>query len=170
MKHFALGSVTTVLVIAIGVWLYLKLGLAEVRGDLPPSRWETSLMTSAAHASVRRRAPELPNPVAPTEENLIAGGKLYLNECSGCHGTPGKPNESREALYPPIPDLPAGGTSYSEAQIFWIAKHGMRLSGMFANGKWDSDQKLWTITAYVARIKSVPLRVQEEVAKPKPAK
>jgi hypothetical protein len=41
---------------------------------------------------------------------------------------------------------------------------------MFANGKWDSDQKLWTITACVARIKSVPLRVQEEVAKPKPAK
>jgi hypothetical protein len=58
MKHFALGSVTTELVIAIGVWLYLKLGLAEVRGDLPPSRWEISLMTSAAHASVRRRAPE----------------------------------------------------------------------------------------------------------------
>jgi thiosulfate dehydrogenase len=122
MKHFALGSVTTELVIAIGVWLYLKLGLAEVRGDLPPSRWEISLMTSAAHASLRRRAPEVPNPVAPTEENLIAGGKLYRDECAGCHGTPGKPNESREASYPPIPDLPAGGTQYSEAQIFWIAK------------------------------------------------
>jgi mono/diheme cytochrome c family protein len=170
MKHFVLGCVTTLLVIVIGGLLYLKLGLAEVRADLPPSRWETLLMTSAVHASVRRRAPDIPNPVAPTEENLIAGGKLYLDECAGCHGTPGKPNESREALYPPIPDLPAGGTQYSEAQIFWIAKHGIRLSGMFANGKWDSDQKLWTITAYLARIKSLPPRVQREVAKPSPAK
>jgi mono/diheme cytochrome c family protein len=170
MKHFLLGVVTTLLVLAIGVLLYLKLGLAEVRGDLPPSRWETSLMTSAVHASVPRRAPEIANPVAPTEENLIAGGKLYLSECAGCHGTPGKPNESRDTLYPPIPDLPADGTRYTESQIFWIAKHGIRLSGMFANGKWDSDQKLWTITAYIARIKSLPPRVQEELAKPSPAK
>jgi mono/diheme cytochrome c family protein len=170
MKHFLLGVVTTLLVLAIGGLLYLKLGLAEVRGDLPPSRWETSLMTSAVHASVRRRAPEIANPVAPTEENLIAGGKLYLSECAGCHGTPGKPNESRDTLYPPIPDLPADGTRYTESQIFWIAKHGIRLSGMFANGKWDSDQKLWTITAYIARIKSLPPRVQEELAKPSPAK
>ena len=169
MKHFLLGVATALLVLAIGGLLYLKLGLAEVRGDLPPSRWESSLMTSAAHASVRRRAPEAPNPVAPTDENLIAGGKLYLNECAGCHGAPGKPNDPN-TLYPPIPDLPTAGTQYSEAQIFWIAKHGIRLSGMFANGKWDSDEKLWTITAYIARIKSLPPRVQEELAKPIPTK
>jgi mono/diheme cytochrome c family protein len=170
MKYFLLGVVTTLLILAVGGLAYLKLGLAEVRGDLPPSYWEQSLMSAAAHASVRRRAPEVSNPVAPTDENLIAGGKLYLNECAGCHGTPGKPNESSDTLYPPIPDLPANATQYSEAQIFWIAKHGIRLSGMFANGKWDSDQKLWTITAYLARIKSLPPRVQEELAKPGPAK
>ncbi len=170
MKYFFLGVVTTLLVLAAGGLAYLKLGWAEVRGDLPPSHWEQSLMSAAAHASVRRRAPEISNPVAPTDENLIAGGKLYLNECAGCHGAPGKPNESSDTLYPPIPDLPAMGTQYSEAQIFWIAKHGIRLSGMFANGKWDSDQKLWTITAYLARIKSLPSRVQEELAKPSSAK
>jgi thiosulfate dehydrogenase len=170
MKNFLLGVIMTLLVVAIGIPVYLRLGLAEVRADIPPSRWERSFMSSAVRASVRRRAPEMPNPIAPTEENLIEGGKLYVNECAGCHGTPGKPNESSEALYPPIPDFPAVGAQYSEAQIFWIAKHGIRLSGMFANGKWDSDQKLWTITAYLARIKSLPQRVQEELAKPSPAK
>jgi mono/diheme cytochrome c family protein len=170
MKQFLLGVVTTLLLLAIGGLAYLQLGLAEVRADLPPSRWEKSLLSSAVRASVRRRAPELPNPAAPTDENLIAGGKLYVNECAGCHGTPGKPNQSSDTLYPPIPDLPAMGTQYSEAQIFWIAKHGIRLSGMFANGNWDSDQKLWTITAYIARIKSLPPHVQEELAKPVPTK
>jgi thiosulfate dehydrogenase len=170
MRKFVLGVVTTVVLLAVGALLYLKLGLAEVRADVPPSRWEQSLMSSAVHASVHRRAPEIANPVAPTEENLIAGGKLYLNECAGCHGTPGKPNDSSDTLNPPIPDLPATGTQYSESQIFWIAKHGIRLSGMFANGKFDSDQKLWTITGYLARIKSLPPRVQEEIAKPSPAK
>jgi hypothetical protein len=46
-----------------------------------------------------------------------------------------------------------------------VAKHGVRFSGMFANGKWESDQKLWTAAAYIKRVKSLPLRVEQELAK-----
>ena len=169
MKNFLLGILFTLVVLAVGAYAYLELGFAEVRADIPPSNWERALMFSAAHASVRRRAPEVPNPVPPTDENLIAGGKLYRNECSGCHGTPGKP-EAGDVLYPPIPQLPVTGTTYTEAQIFFVAKHGVRLSGMFANGKWDSDQKLWTIAAYIKRIKSLPPQVEQELAKPEAPK
>jgi mono/diheme cytochrome c family protein len=169
VRYFLLGVLFTVLVLILGGLAYLRLGFAEVRSDVPPGKWETALMFSAAHASVRRRAPELPNPIPPTNENLVAGGKLYLNECSGCHGAPGKPGLP-DALYPPIPQFPGRGTDYTESQIFWIAKHGIRLSGMFANGKWDSDEKLWTISAYVSRIKSLPPQVQQELAKPEPPK
>ena len=66
MKYFLLGVVTTLVLLAVGAVLYLKLGLAEVRADVPPSRWEQSMMSSAVHASVRRRVPEIANPVAPT--------------------------------------------------------------------------------------------------------
>ena len=167
MKYFFLGVFTTLAALAVGGFAYLWLGWAEVRGDLPPSRLESYLMTKSVHASVRRRAPELPNPVAPTDENLIAGGKIYLGECAGCHGIPGAPDSESTAasLYPPVPQLPKVGTEYSEAQIFWIAKHGVRRTGMFANGKWDSDKKLWTAAAYVQRIKSLPPHVQQELAK-----
>ena len=164
MKNFFLGVFTTLAVLIVGGFAYLRLGWAEVRGDLPPSRLETYLMTKSVHASVRRRAPELANPVAPTEENLIAGGKIYLGECSGCHGAPDS-ESTPDVLFPPIPQFPKVGTEYTEAQIFWIAKHGVRRTGMFANGKWDPDQKLWTAAAYISRIKSLPLRVQQELAK-----
>jgi thiosulfate dehydrogenase len=169
MRNFLAGVLFTAVVLVIGAFAYLRLGYAEVRADLPPSKWETALMFSAAHASVRRRAPELPNPIAPTDENLIAGGKIYRNECAGCHGTPGKP-DSGNALYPPIPQLPIAGTTYTEAQIFFVAKHGIRFSGMFANGLWDSDQKLWTAAAYIKRLNSLPAHVQQELAKPEPPK
>lgn len=36
-----------------------------------------------------------------------------------------------DALNPPAPQLPEVGTEYSEAQVFWVAKHGIRRSGMF---------------------------------------
>ncbi len=169
MRNFLGGVLFTLFVVTLGAFAYLRLGFAEVRADIAPSQWERALMFSSVRASVRRLAPEIPNPVAPTDENLIAGGKIYLNECAGCHGAPGKP-DSGDSLYPPIPQLPVVGTDYTEAPIFWVAKHGIRLSGMFANGKWDSDQKLWTAAAYIKRIKSLPPNVEQQLAKPEPPK
>ena len=91
MRNLLLGILTALLVLALGGFACLKLGFVEVRGDRPPSRLEAYLMSSAVHASVRRHAPEVQKPIAPTDENLIAGSKQYRGECSGCHGTPGKP-------------------------------------------------------------------------------
>jgi mono/diheme cytochrome c family protein len=165
MKQFFLGSLVTVLALALGAITYMRLGLSEVRGDVPASNMEASLMRMAVHASVLRHAPEVRNPVEPTEENLIAGGKMFLNECAGCHGTPGKARKWADTLNPPAPQLPEVGTEYSEAQIFWVSKHGIRRTGMFANGVWDSDQKLWTLAAYIYRIRNLPPRVAEEIDK-----
>jgi mono/diheme cytochrome c family protein len=166
VKNFALGVAVTLVVLGLGGLLYLRLGFAEVRADLPPSRFESAVMHSAMHASVRQRAPKIPNPVPATDENLIAGGKFYLEGCAGCHGAPGKPDESSDSLYPRIPQLPVVGTELTEAQIFWVTKHGIRYSGMFANGKFHSDEKMWTMAAYIKRIKNLPEKVKEELAKP----
>lgn len=165
MKQFFLGCLATVAVFAVGGFVYLRLGLAETRSDVPPSRLESSLMRMAVHTSVRRHAPEAVNPVPPSDDNLIAAGKMYLGECAGCHGTPGKVSKEDNSLNPPAPQFAEVGTEYSEAQIFYVAKHGVRRTGMFANGVWDSDQKLWTLAAYIYRIKNLPPRVAEEIQK-----
>jgi mono/diheme cytochrome c family protein len=82
------------------------------------------MMTAAVHASVRRHAPELANPFPPSDETLVAGGKIFLNECAGCHGTPGKATDYSDTLYPPAPQLSKVGTQYTEVEIFWIANYG----------------------------------------------
>jgi mono/diheme cytochrome c family protein len=168
VKHFLLGALTAIVIVAVGGFAYLRMGQAEVRGDLPPSKLESLLMSSAVHASVRREAPEEPNPVAATDENLIAGGNLYHDGCAGCHGIPGKAKkDGGDVLFPPVPQLPLVGTDYTEAQIFWVIKHGIRRTGMFANGKWNTDKDMWTMAAYIKRMQSLPPHVQEELDKPK---
>lgn len=167
MKNFFLGVLVGIALPVVGALSYLRLGLAEVRADVPPSQWESYLMNTGLRASLRRKAPDVPNPVLPTDENLIAGGQFYLRACAGCHGTPGKPFGSKgSSLYPPIPELPVIGTELSEAQIFWVAKHGIRRSGMFANGAWASDEKLWTVAAYIKHMNSLPPAVRGAVEKP----
>jgi hypothetical protein len=88
MRNFVLGVIFTIAVFSVGVLAYLLLGFAEVRGDVPGMRLESRLMTVAVHASVNRQAPELANPFPPTDETLIAGGKIFLNECAGPEGPP----------------------------------------------------------------------------------
>jgi mono/diheme cytochrome c family protein len=161
MKTFLLGAITGAVLLAIAVMLYLRLGFAEVRADLTASGLETHLMTAAVRASVQREAPEEPNPVTPTDENLIAGGKMFMNNCAGCHGGIDGADDNSGTLFPPIPQLHRVGTDYTEAQIFWIAKHGIRRTGMFANGKWYPDKDLWAMAAYVKRIRNLPSAVRD---------
>ena len=63
MKNFVLGSFVTLVVLAVGGLIYLRIGLAEVRGDIPPSQLESVLMRMAVHASVRRQTQEIPNQI-----------------------------------------------------------------------------------------------------------
>ena len=169
MKNFFLGVVFTLVFGALAVFAYLCLGFVEVRADIPATRFETALLGAAVHASVRRHAPETPNPVQPTEENLIAGGKVYLSECSGCHGEleRGK-GGSASSLVPSPPQFSSVGTEYTEAQLFWIAKHGIRHTGMFANGVWDKDERLWQVSAFLKRIRSLPPGVRTTLLTPPP--
>lgn len=166
MKNFLLGVISTLAVLTLAVLGYIRFGFAEVRGDIPASRFESSLLRAGLHASIRREAPETPNPVAPTDENLIKGGKYYMEACAGCHGRPGEPfGSGGVGLIPPVPEFPVVGTELSEAQIFWVAKHGIRRSGMMANGVWAKDEYLWTVAAYVKHIGSVSQAVKDGIAK-----
>jgi mono/diheme cytochrome c family protein len=166
MKQFLWGVVSTLVVLVAGGLAYLLLGFAEVRGDLPVTGMERTLMRAAVHASVRRHAPVDSDPVPPTDANLIAGGREYLNQCAGCHGTPGKEDRFPQALNPAAPHLPTEGTEYTEAQIFWVAKHGIRRTGMFSNGVWDADSVLWPIATFIRHIKSLPPAVRDSLAAP----
>ena len=166
MKYFLMGVFATLFALAAGGFLYAWLGLAEVRGDVPSSPVEAYLMHMGVHAAVRRNAPELRSPVPATDVNLITGGKMYLDQCAGCHGTPGKQRKFPDGLNPPVPQFPTAGTDYTESQVFWVAKHGIRRTGMFSNGLWDSDEELWALAGYIKRMNHLPPHVQEELAKP----
>lgn len=170
MKNFIAGFIAGTLFLIAGALLYLRLGLLEVRADAPIPSFTASVLYSGIHASTRRTAPKLPSPLPQTDETLIAGGKLYLNDCVGCHGEPGKPPSGFGAtFYPPAPQFPRVGTKYSQAEVFWVAKHGIRRTGMSAQGSSYSDAKLWSLAAFISHFPNLPLRVLEELQQ-KPAK
>ena len=94
-----------------------------------------------------------------------------MNDCVGCHGEPGKPpSEFGATFYPRVPQMTTKGTDYTENQIFWIAKHGIRRTGMSAQSDGYSDQKLRLLTAFISRIRTMPPEMMRAiVAQAKPA-
>jgi len=88
---------------------------------------------------------------------LIAGAKLYRQMCSRCHGTTGEPdNTYGQSFYPPAPHLPLIRTLYTDNEMFWIVKHGIRNTAMLAWGNLLSDDEIWQIVTLIRKFDSLP--------------
>jgi mono/diheme cytochrome c family protein len=95
-------------------------------------------------------------------DKLVMGVEHFAAHCAVCHGAPGVPKgDIAKGLYPPSPDLAVNGSHYTEAELFWIIKHGIKMTGMPAWAD-HSDEELW---ATVAFIKKLPGMTPEEYGK-----
>lgn len=167
MKTFAAGLVVGTAMLLGGALAYLEMGWAQVAADEPPTGWIGRFLYSSVHAAVRRHAPKQENPLGNDEQVLIAGGKLYLNDCVGCHGEPGKPpSEFGVTFYPQAPQLAQNATEYTEAEIFWVAKHGIRRTGMSAQGVSYGDADLWRLARFIRHMTELSPRVKEAIQPP----
>jgi hypothetical protein len=69
-----------------------------------------------------------------------------------------------EEFYPRVPQFGFEPPEIPEAQIFWVAKNGIRYSGMEGNpveGGY-SDEQMWKLATFLSHLKSLPPRVAAE--------
>src|SRR5262245_54397063 len=166
IKHFMLGATSACVFAALVLILSAQFGVLPVRADVAPSRLEAHVLGAALHAAVARRAPSVGNPIPASEQNLVSGAKLYREMCSRCHGLSKESDNSYgESFYPPAPLLPRGGTSYSDSEMFWIIKHGIRNTAMPAWGRHLSDDEIWEIVTFVRKFHSLTDSVTEELGR-----
>jgi mono/diheme cytochrome c family protein len=155
MKKFLLGFVATIVSLPVGALGYFWMGFPDAQSDVVPSVFESRLMGVAVHASVARSSARLIAPIA-NDDILVRGGKLYVQGCQGCHGELGKPLGEDHSNYPRVPQFPYVGTEYTEPQIYWVVKHGIRMTAMSAYGRFYSEDQLWSIAAFLHRIRNLP--------------
>ena len=57
-------------------------------------------------------------------------------------------------MYPRATDLTSPEVQqYADRELFWIIKNGIRLSGMPAFGKVESDEHIWNLVNYVRSLR-----------------
>lgn len=159
-RGFISGATLVFALIAIVATALLYSGWIPANADADPSALEAWMAGTSLHASMRRLAPDQPNPVAATDENLTEGVRLFSTNCAVCHGTAaGNASASPIAggLYQKPPQLASEGVEDDpEAESFWKIKHGIRLTGMPSFGQSLSDREIWTLALFLKHMDKMP--------------
>jgi mono/diheme cytochrome c family protein len=162
MGKFILGVIVTLIVVALGGLGVAMLGFLPTKADVEPPHWERHLAMGAVDASMERHAPHATNPVAPSDQNLEDGMKLYTMNCAVCHGgLDRKPITLGNSFYPPAPNLVSDPPDDPEWHTFYTIRTGIRYTGMPAWEKTLSDTDIWKVTAFLSRMEKLPPAVQE---------
>ena len=66
----------------------------------------------------------------------------------------GTTSKFSKGLNPPAPELRKGEVQkeYTDAELYWIIKNGIRMTGMPAFGPTHKENELWVIVAFTRRL------------------
>ena len=128
-------------------------GLYNVGANSPDSGFVNWLLSTTSHASVERRARDIEVPNLAVEALQLAGVNDFNGMCVGCHGAPGQdPEAMGQGLNPPAPNLAVSATDMTPAELFWVTKNGIKMTGMPAWGATHNDDALWPVVALLKKL------------------
>jgi thiosulfate dehydrogenase len=157
MRSFLVGLVVGVVLVPLAFVVVGYLGGLSVHATAEPPAWEAQLAHRALEASLTRAARALRNPITRSDAALLAGMKLYINNCSGCHGRPGEPSPwGTKNFYPRVPQLAEQPARLTDGEMFVVVKRGIRYSGM---GAWEGmlpDEDIWRIVTFLSTAHDLP--------------
>ena len=123
------------------------------------------LLRTSRERSVERRAADISVPDLSAETKVANGAKAFGEMCAGCHGAPGRePFTGAQDMNPAPPDLAKVAEASKPAELFWVIKHGIRMTGMPAWGQTHSDEQLWDLVAFVERLPSLSVAEYQDLA------
>ena len=151
-------KIITTLVIALVVGLLAVVGFAysglyDISASSPHNGFVSWLLSTTSHASIERHAKEIEVPNHKDDTLALAGIGDFDSMCAGCHGAPGQdPEAMGKGLNPPAPDLAESAQEMTAAELFWVTKNGIKMTGMPAWGETHQDDELWPVIAFLTRL------------------
>ncbi len=160
IANWATRLVALLLVVAAVSAILTLTGRYDVAVSSPHTQAVTWALREAMARSVRAHARGVRPPAGLNPRNpALAAQALehYDAVCRMCHGGPGVGREDWVQLYPPPPSLTSAEVvhRWSDAELFWIVKHGIKDTGMPAADPDHADVTLWALAALVRQLPSM---------------
>ena len=100
--------------------------------------------------SVEHHARGIPVPPLDAPALRERGLACFKDHCAQCHGAPGTARaEFAMGLLPVPSSLSQAAHDWRPAELYWITRHGIKMTGMPAWGYRLDDEALWSIVAFL---------------------
>lgn len=154
------GFVTSLIVCLLGLGVALAVvfsGLVEVAASSPHPEVVRRLLRIAMEQSVERRAASIvPPPSLSAPGRLARGFAAYDDMCVVCHAAPGRePSVIARGLSPEPPRLSETVGRWTDAELFWIVEHGIRMTGMPSFGATHESDELWDLVVFLRQLETL---------------
>ena len=158
LKGIFIGVILTLALGVLTGYGIIRAGVIPATSDQKPPRLEEWAAKMSLRATIARNAPRGDNPLPLTDQNLIAGIKLYGQNCAICHGdSTGKPTNVAKGMYQRSPQLGRHGVEDDpDGETFWKVTHGIRWTAMPAFSRSLTETQIWQLTLFLKHMDSLP--------------
>jgi thiosulfate dehydrogenase len=170
MRGFIVGFIIGIILVPLIGYCYFRFGYAPVATAASPMPFEKKMARMALRARISAEAPK-DAPIQPDPGNLVAGAKIYVDDCAFCHGLPTQKDipPAGKGMFPVPPQLfdpkemvtddPAGVT-------YWKVSNGIRMTGMPAFTKSLSTDQMWQVSLLLANADKLPDQAKSALQPP----
>ena len=112
-----------------------------------------TLLATALRHSVRLRARDIAPPPLDDPATVLRGAACFQAKCVQCHGAPGvSQGDIGKSMQPlPGPLVDARGR-WQPRELYWVTRHGIKMSGMPAWEYRMTEAELWSVVAFMQRL------------------
>lgn len=128
-------------------------GLYDVAATTEHFQPVYNVLETAMRHSVRRHARDIAEPPLADEAMALRGAGCFRDKCVQCHSAPGvaagDPGKGMQPLPGPLVDAPR---HWRARELYWLTRHGIRMSGMPA---WEfrlRDDEIWDVVAFLKKL------------------
>jgi mono/diheme cytochrome c family protein len=130
--------------------LFVKSGVYDVGAAKRHTKFTEWLTHETMIHSVRSHAARISAPPGFTADQIVAGFCIYETHCVACHGAAGVGRAQWvSGMEPQPPYLLDAPQKFTAPQLFWIVKHGIKMTGMPSWGSSLSDRQAWDVVAWL---------------------
>jgi cytochrome c553 len=153
MRRWISTAVVLLLLAAAGAGLVIVSGVIDVGASGGHWRITDRLLHFAMRRSVATHAIGIEVPGLDDPALVRRGAGHYASGCAPCHGGPGVARSvpARQML-PPPPYLPPAIDAWEPAELFWIVRHGVKLTGMPAWPALQREDEVWAMVAFLREL------------------
>jgi thiosulfate dehydrogenase len=157
MGRILVGILLGCILFPVALFFYCRYGNPPLAVGDKPLFHEEDLTQAPLRYRVPREAPKF-SPIPADEESLVAGARIYREQCAICHGLHGKQAALGLRMYPMAPALwekkgvndVVGVSNAPVGETYWKVANGLRLSGMPAYQGVLSDMEIWQVSLLLA--------------------